>query len=224
MTHARVDLEDAVFYGEDEPVRGVYSHTPFSGKVALERLRLANAAIAVAFNALENQVDALKRLLVSCLPFRVFRPRLVVPELLHDVVLRRRVDVLRVVPRERLCGLSSPTSMRSWKWQLRPCSTSSTRLRSSSIGRTRASRLRTVNGIPWKSRELWMNTVIALDIVSPRLLKSSSAFCLVSSSILKLTCAMTISPLCVYGRHCTIQCSQCQSGAIHCLQFGRSPK
>ena len=115
MTHARVDLEDAVFYGEDEPVRGVYSHTPFSGKIALERFRFADAAISIALNALENHIDALKRLFVSRLPFRVFCPRFVVPELLHDVALRRRVDALRVVPRERLCGLSSPTSMRSWK-------------------------------------------------------------------------------------------------------------
>ena len=224
MAHARIDLKDAVFNGEDEPVNVVYSRAPLPGKIALERFRLADAAISVALNALEDHVDALKRFLVPRLPFCVFSPRFVVPELFHDADLRRRVDALRVVPRERLDDFASSTSMRSWKWQLRPCPTSSTRRMSSSIGRARASRLRTVNGIPWKSRELWMNTVIALDIVSPRLLKSSSAFCLVSSSILKLTCAMTISPLCVYGRHCTIQCSQCQSDAIHFLPLGRSPK
>ena len=215
MTHARIDLKDAVFNGEDETVNVVYSHAPLPGKIALERFRLADAAITVALNALEDHVDALKRLLVSRLPFCVFRPRFVVPELLHDAVLRRRADALRAVPRERLDDSASSTSMRSWKWQLRPCLTSSTRWMSSSIGRAKASCLRTVNGIPWKSIERWINTVIALDIVRPRLAKSSSAFCLVSSSILKLTCAMTISPFCVCGRHCTIQCSQCQSDAIH---------
>ena len=49
---------------KDKAIRLVYADAPPSSKVSLKRLRLADAVVAVAVNALEKFVNALEGLLV----------------------------------------------------------------------------------------------------------------------------------------------------------------
>jgi hypothetical protein len=58
-----------------------------------------------------------------------------------------------------------------------------------------ATPLRMTNGIPCSLIDCAMKTVIALDMVMPRLLKRVSAFFFISSSILKFICAIAAVPL-----------------------------
>ena len=90
-----------------------------------------------------------------------------------------------------------------WMWQLRPCFISSMRRSSSSLVRAGGFAPCTGNGISFLLRVCWMKMVIAPDIVRPMLLKRLSARRLVSSSILKFTCAMVLCFLCVYGGNYT---------------------
>ena len=112
MPCAGIDNEGTVFYRKDESISAVYSYAPFPGTIAFKRLRLADAVVAVAFNAFKKVVDSLECFLVAALPVRVFLPGQIVPNLSHATVLRRRT----VVRRPFAFGIdsSSSTSMRSW--------------------------------------------------------------------------------------------------------------
>jgi len=112
MAFAGIDVKRVVVDLEDDSVLLVDTDAPFARKVALEWFRIADAAVAVAVNALDKAVDSLERLLVLALPVGVFVPSAIVPEFLHAMFLRRRFEERRVlafgfVP-------SSSTSRRSW--------------------------------------------------------------------------------------------------------------
>lgn len=95
MAKTRMDNEDIVGDRKDKPVLFVDSNAPHSGEVSDERLGFANAVKAVAFNAFEKCVYPFKRLFVSRLPFGVFVPGSVGPQLFHFLGLLTRVEVLR---------------------------------------------------------------------------------------------------------------------------------
>lgn len=112
MTGSGVDDQFVSNDLEDESVGLVDVDAPTSRKIAAKRFRLTNAAVAVAVYAFKKLVDLLERSCVAALPVGIFRPRTVVPELLHETFILR----LRTVRRDwAFAGFSSAsTSMRSW--------------------------------------------------------------------------------------------------------------
>ena len=112
MARAGIDLERVVFDLEDDSVLLVNADAPPARKVAFERFWFPNAIVTVALYALQKLIDALDGLFVAPLPFKVFFPGAIVPELLHATDLRRRVEEVRRIL--ALGFILSSTSMRSW--------------------------------------------------------------------------------------------------------------
>ena len=74
----------AVFVNaEDYPVFLVNLHTPETAQIALERLRLADTVVTIAFDVLQQLVDAPEGLPVLCLSVEVIIPGVIVPEFSH---------------------------------------------------------------------------------------------------------------------------------------------
>ena len=114
VSGAGIDFENIAYDLKDDSVGGVYADTPFTGEIALERFRIANAAVAVPLDACEKVVDAANGFAVLRLPVGVFGPCPVMPEFLHATALRRRLRAGCDFARDTdFLGVSS-TSMRSW--------------------------------------------------------------------------------------------------------------
>ena len=112
MASAGIDLKRVAFNLEYDAVLLVNADAPHARKIAFERLWFANAIVAVALYALQKLIDALDGLFVAPLPFKVFFPCAIIPELLHATDLRRCVVEAR---RDLAFGFAlSSTSMRSW--------------------------------------------------------------------------------------------------------------
>ena len=83
MPLAGADDKEAVFDLEDDAVLLVDADAPPAGVIATKRFWAADAGRAVALNALDELVDAPKRLSVMRLPLDVIGPSRVKPKLFH---------------------------------------------------------------------------------------------------------------------------------------------
>ena len=77
------NLKIAVRDSENQPICIINASTPPPSPVLFQRLRLSNARIAIAFDALKQLIDSPQCLLVYALPRKVFIPRAIMPKLFH---------------------------------------------------------------------------------------------------------------------------------------------
>ena len=112
MSRTGINSERIVFYPKDDTVLLINADAPPTREIVFERLRVANATVAVSVNAFEKVVDSLERLRIASLPVGILVPRAVVPKLLHATALRRRREARDGLDR----GLASTwsSSRRSW--------------------------------------------------------------------------------------------------------------
>ena len=94
MTRTGIDFQGIARNLEYNPVGGVYSDAPLPCKVAFERLRLPHAIKAVAIDAFEKVVDALRHLRVALDDVAELILGFVVPDLFHAERLRLAEDLL----------------------------------------------------------------------------------------------------------------------------------
>ena len=83
MSLAGTDDEEPIHDLEDDAVLFVDADAPPAGAIATKRFWVADAGRAVALNALDELVDAPKRLPVLRLPTDVIGPSRVKPKLFH---------------------------------------------------------------------------------------------------------------------------------------------
>ena len=96
MAFAGEDFECVSREAENNAVGLVDAYAPPSGKVAAQWLGIADAVGAVAFDALNEHVDASERFRVLPLPVEIVLPGVFVPDLTHGRVLRLRSDRARL--------------------------------------------------------------------------------------------------------------------------------
>ena len=93
MTCTGIDFQGVARNLEYDSVGGIYSDAPFPRKVAFERFRLADAVVAIAINAFEKIVDALRHFRVALNDVAELIPGFVVPDFFHAERLRRAEDL-----------------------------------------------------------------------------------------------------------------------------------
>ena len=96
MSRAGIDFQGIARNPKHDSVGGIDTDAPFPGKVTLERFGFADAAIAVAVNALHKHLNPLRHSRVALNDVAELIPGFVVPDLFHADRLRRMEGLFAV--------------------------------------------------------------------------------------------------------------------------------